>query len=272
VDQFDDDLRGNFIQIVKTDLYRKDVGRKDAVRVEDGRPNFKKFKKKNIIRREPMPLALAGPTLEDAEMGEPFWPTQNAKVARHTQTTTQAMAVDDEDDDLPLLPRSRKRLLDTRITPGRDFDEAPRTSRKRGAASLRETEPVPSGPSARSRKVRGASVVSDASSTGAATRRAPARKAKKALHVIDGSEEEEVEADLPTATATGTGSGRSTGSGARTRWLGAGTGRSAMSSTLDGPTAPTASARPKGAKERKMLVDDDDDGEVIGLQKKRRLG
>ena len=45
VDDFDDELRGNFIQIVKKDLYRRDLGRKDAVRVEDGRPNFKKFKK-----------------------------------------------------------------------------------------------------------------------------------------------------------------------------------------------------------------------------------
>jgi len=45
VDQFDDELRGNFIQIVKKDLFRKDLGEKRADRVDDGRPNFKKFKK-----------------------------------------------------------------------------------------------------------------------------------------------------------------------------------------------------------------------------------
>ena len=45
VDEFDDELRGNFIQIVKKDLFRKDLGEKRAERVDDGRPNFKKFKK-----------------------------------------------------------------------------------------------------------------------------------------------------------------------------------------------------------------------------------
>ena len=90
VDDFDDDLRGNFIEIVRKDLYRKDLGKAAPVRVDDGRPNFKKFKKvraasrlsrrgrsgswadgqKNIVRREPMKLALVGQHLNDAEMGE----------------------------------------------------------------------------------------------------------------------------------------------------------------------------------------------------------
>lgn len=44
-----DDMRGNFIQIVKKDMFRKDGGTKVADRTaavaDDGRPNFKKFKK-----------------------------------------------------------------------------------------------------------------------------------------------------------------------------------------------------------------------------------
>jgi hypothetical protein len=38
-------MRGNFIQIVKMDLMRKDGGRRQATTTDDGRPNFKKFKK-----------------------------------------------------------------------------------------------------------------------------------------------------------------------------------------------------------------------------------
>lgn len=45
VNDFDDDLRGNFIEIIRVDLMRKDGGRKQAETADDGRPNFKKFKK-----------------------------------------------------------------------------------------------------------------------------------------------------------------------------------------------------------------------------------
>jgi hypothetical protein len=51
---FNDEMRGNFIQVVKVDLFRKDGGRKvgvgagDEVGV-DGRPNFKKFKKASCL-------------------------------------------------------------------------------------------------------------------------------------------------------------------------------------------------------------------------------
>ncbi len=45
VNDFDDDLRGNFIQIIRKDLFRKDLGRTRPQRPDDGRPNFKKFKK-----------------------------------------------------------------------------------------------------------------------------------------------------------------------------------------------------------------------------------
>jgi len=45
VNEFDDDMRGNFIQIVRMDLMRKDGGRRVAGSIDDGKPNFKKFKK-----------------------------------------------------------------------------------------------------------------------------------------------------------------------------------------------------------------------------------
>lgn len=45
VADFDNDLRGNFMKIIRKDLFRKDGGRKDSPVTNDGRPNFKKFKK-----------------------------------------------------------------------------------------------------------------------------------------------------------------------------------------------------------------------------------
>lgn len=45
LDDFDADMRGNFIEVVKKDLFRKDVPRKTLPVTSDGRPNFKKFKK-----------------------------------------------------------------------------------------------------------------------------------------------------------------------------------------------------------------------------------
>lgn len=45
VNDFDDGMRGNFIEIIRVDLMRKDGGRKQATTTDDGTPNFKKFKK-----------------------------------------------------------------------------------------------------------------------------------------------------------------------------------------------------------------------------------
>jgi hypothetical protein len=47
VNDFDDGMRGNFIQIVRKDLFRKDGGRKEVGAAEEmaGKPNFKKFSK-----------------------------------------------------------------------------------------------------------------------------------------------------------------------------------------------------------------------------------
>ena len=49
VNEFDDDMRGNFIEIIRVDLMRKDGGRKEATTTDDGRPNFKKFKKVSAV-------------------------------------------------------------------------------------------------------------------------------------------------------------------------------------------------------------------------------
>ena len=49
VNDFDDDMTGNFIQIVRKDLYRKDLGKKKGTVVDDGLPNFKKFKKVSAV-------------------------------------------------------------------------------------------------------------------------------------------------------------------------------------------------------------------------------
>jgi hypothetical protein len=48
VSEFDDDMTGNFITIVKRDLFRKDLGQKRVEVLDDGKPNFKKFKKVRV--------------------------------------------------------------------------------------------------------------------------------------------------------------------------------------------------------------------------------
>lgn len=49
LDDFDADMRGNFIEVVKKDLFRKDAPRKTLPVTDDGRPNFKKFKKVSFL-------------------------------------------------------------------------------------------------------------------------------------------------------------------------------------------------------------------------------
>ena len=52
VNDFGNDLRGNFIQIIKKDLIRKDLGKARVERADDGRPNYKKFKKVSRLVQE----------------------------------------------------------------------------------------------------------------------------------------------------------------------------------------------------------------------------
>jgi len=323
VNDFNDEMRGNFIQIVKMDLMRKDGGRKQAETADDGRPNFKKFKKVSrheawlgsqadecrktfrgeslcgwswLIHRRMMPrwasvsplvMCLHGCTAADVLA---FWPTQQP-TGKKGKGSTQAMltqAMDEDDEDMPLLPRSRRRILDED-----DLDDdispmpppASLAPRSRAARSAISETPAPTPPKKASatqsrartqtqRQLRESSVVSDASSTGAGgrstrTTRAPAastqaRKGKAPPIVIEESEDE-VNRDLgPARSSTGTGTrtmGRHTSGAA-----GSGSGRVGD----DEATPASASNRGKtqsslGATGRRRLLvaDDDDDGELV---------
>jgi hypothetical protein len=170
---------------------------------------------------------------------------------------------EDEDEDMPLLPKSRRRLL----SPGHDDEMSPPppTARGRGKATPSQT-PAASQVAPRrttQRQLRETSVNSDTSSIGTVsrstrTRATPAatqRKGKTQPIVIEESEDE-VNLDLgPARSSTGTArkSSRATGSGI----LGddeastiTATGRKATQSSL-------------GTGRRRLVVDDDDDGELV---------
>nr|XP_018266236.1 uncharacterized protein I303_00211 [Kwoniella dejecticola CBS 10117]OBR88394.1 hypothetical protein I303_00211 [Kwoniella dejecticola CBS 10117] len=207
LNDFDEDMRGNFIQIVRKDLFRKDkAGEKEVPRVDDGRPNFKKFKKKNIVRREPMQLALAASSVQDAELGEPYWPTQIIKPSRGGRGGTKATQMEDEDEDMPLLPRTKKRQLGTQVT--QDDPDPPSTTRSRRQNSVvPETQQSQSSTQmpivTKSRRTRAQSVLSEAESVksaatstratrltkGASTTAGRGRSKKEAVVLEDSAEE-----------------------------------------------------------------------------------
>ncbi|WRT63291.1 uncharacterized protein IL334_000196 [Kwoniella shivajii] len=293
LNDFDDELRGNFIQIVRKDLFRRDLGKSTtSEKIEDGRPNFKKFKKKNVIRREPINLALAGPTMQDAEMGEPYWPTQ---VFNNTSRgRTQASQVVDEDEDMPLLPRSKKRLLGTQVN--QDEDEVPSTSRLRKQSRVPETQLTQTQmPITTKRRTRAQSVLSEADSAITSTSAATSTRAGKAtsrgknkepILLEDSDDEEEGEgldwgdstglATNPRSTRTSTQSKGDTGTGSGTKTLGSMNPPSI--STAKRKTLPTQGTSTRNtqassqARRRLLPADDDDDVAFKGLGKKRRLG
>jgi hypothetical protein len=221
-----------------------------------------------------------------------FWPTQQP-TGKKGKGSTQAMltrAIDEDDEDMPLLPRSRRRILDED-----DLDDditpmpppASLAPRARAARSAISETPAPTPPkkapatqsrprTQTQRQLRESSVVSDASSAGAGgrstrTTRAPAastqaRKGKAPPIVIEESEDE-VNRDLgPARSSTGTGTrtmGRHTCGAA-----GSGSGRIGD----DEATPASASNRGKtqsslGATGRRRLLvaDDDDDGELVSV-------
>jgi hypothetical protein len=163
---------------------------------------------------------------------------------------------------MPLLPKSRRRLL----SPGHDDEMSPPPpTARRGKATPSQT-PAASQVAPRrttQRQLRETSVNSDTSSIGTATRStrtratpaATQRKGKTQPIVIEESEDE-VNRDLgPARSSTGTArkSSRATGSGmvgddeASTITA---TGRKATQSSL-------------GTGRRRLVVDDDDDGELV---------
>ncbi|KAK4684742.1 hypothetical protein P7C73_g5427, partial [Tremellales sp. Uapishka_1] len=244
VRDFEDDLTGNFITIVRKDLLRKDLGKdREAQTIDDGRPNFKKFKKKNIVRKEPVHVVLAAP-VHEAEMGEAYWPGDSSRHRVTQDRRPQTMNIDDENE-LPLLPPAKKRVL--KKTADNDDDDdlmpPPTAPAKRRAPAVRLT-PV----ATTQRKTRAASVVSNASSQGTTASVPRGRKAKAVEPIVLEDSDEDVDQELAASSS-----------------------RSRGTKTLDDDGPSTGSGRSR----RKMVMADDGDDDVMvfkGIQKKRRLG
>lgn len=215
-----------------------------------------------------------------------FWPTQPA-TNRGGKGSTQAMltqVMDEDDEDMPLLPRSRRRILDdddlnNDITPMPPPPSSLATRGRAGRSAISET-PAPSQPkkvatASRSRtttqrQLRESSVVSDASSAGGRGTRATrlpasstqARKGKATPTVIEESEDE-VNRDLgPARSSTGTGSramGRHTSGAA-----GSASGRAGDDEvTTASSRGKTQSSLGATGRRRLLVADDDDDGELV---------
>jgi hypothetical protein len=227
---------------------------------------------------------LVGRTLEDAEMGErqssltslgmwpitrvaAYWPSGTQKAGRKMQTS-QALDGADEDS-LPVLPRSKRRLLDQRDANTADHEDMPPlTANRRGKASIpntlfqsqcQRTKPVLTG-----RKTRVASVVSDVSSVdgaGASTsaRGGMRRGTQQARALLEDSEEEGVEF-TPSALGTGRGSRSTNGTQEGTGSAVRSSDRTAINARGGVPASGSVSAT--FGRRKLLLVDDDDDGMV----------
>ncbi|WVQ94224.1 hypothetical protein IAU59_001302 [Kwoniella sp. CBS 9459] len=188
----DDDLRGNFIRIIRKDMFRKDLGHdKQAERVNDGRPNFKKFKKKDVVRKEPIRFKLAATATQAAELGEPYWPTQIIKPGRGkaqaSQFAQQQQQQAEDDEDMPLLPRGKRKLLGTQ-TDQDDDEMLPPTSTSARATQRRSRVPESQSTSTQTpatgssqRRTRGTSVVSEADSVATTASAATSTRSKSTI-------------------------------------------------------------------------------------------
>lgn len=300
LNDFDDDMRGNFIEVVRKDLFRKDSPKVPQM-VEDGRPNFKKFKKvsfsvrnpKLTVRRTWYDASRCGSTLlrltctmqrwesvsyyNEALLTSAYWATEDVATQPRTQPSQNSHprgggSFEDEDS-APLVPSSRRKLLSQIQEEGDSDDEVPVHS----ARSRRGKTPATGSATSR-RSTRASSVQSEASATAAPpartqrttqrTQRAPAKRATQRV-LLDESDDDEVFATAPPPPATATGrSSRST----RSRGV-----EVPASSTLAAPSTRTRTSQrtTQATQRRQLLVDDDDDDDdiqFIGVQKKRRLG
>lgn len=233
-------------------------------------------------------MVLAAPSTNDAEMGErkltrpveeilanilAYWPTQQSKGKGKgkTQTSLTQQMDEDEDEDMPLLPKSRRRLL----SQGHDDEMSPpppTARQKRGGPS--QTPAASQAPPPRRathRQLRETSVTSDTSSVGRGTRATTratlaatqrSRKGKAEPIVIEESEDE-VNRDLgPARSSTGTARGKST----RGTATGSGiVGDDEASTTTAIATRGRATPSSLGTGRRRLVVDDDDDGELVRL-------
>jgi hypothetical protein len=185
----------------------------------------------------------------------------------------------DEEDEMPLLPRSKKRLINNADSPPPEYD-VPATGRRKGTQATQATQTTQS-TQRPARKTRATSVASDVSDTPSTrTRSKPAARGKKTAEtVVIEDSEEEVALDLGKTPSTATRSGRGAKSRAATSTLdadtvgaGAGGTRRGTRTTTQASVVPdtsqvnptssgvTASGRPP---RRKLLVDDDDDDDVV---------
>ncbi|WVQ82608.1 hypothetical protein IAT38_004739 [Cryptococcus sp. DSM 104549] len=203
LDDFKEEMRGNFIEVVKMPLFRKDLGeKKEREVVDSGKPNFKKFKKKNVVKREPLQMVLSAPAVQDVEMAEPYWPTQAARNPKTQSTQSNARSFDPDDDDLPLLPAAKSQKRRLADNPASDDDDEAyyggstgRTATQRGrtgrsrvpdTAEPDSQDEMPPPSTARTvgrdRRTRGDSVVSEVSvsSVGSTSTRATTRTARGA--------------------------------------------------------------------------------------------
>ncbi|KLT42941.1 hypothetical protein CC85DRAFT_285099 [Cutaneotrichosporon oleaginosum] len=290
VRDFTDDMRGNFIEIVRKDLFRTDPPRVLPPLTNDGRPNFKKFKKKSVTRREPMKVMLAV-SMETAEMGEqPYWETEAAETQRATQRGTQKpsqgsqsksqsrVAMLEDEDEAPLLPRSRRRPL-TQVPEEEDAEEdftPVVNTRRRGVTPLSQSqaEPAP-----RRRGTRAGSAATSARSNSSTPAPPPAQPRSRRVTQAARSQTSRVVMDSDSddepvfATARSSTRTRGARSGAMPSTAQA-SGLSTIDFDDDVPSSTRATAgSTRASARRKLLVEDDGEDVVFkGVMKKRRLG
>jgi hypothetical protein len=158
-------------------------------------------------------------------------------------TDSRRLAADEEETDMPLLPRARRRLLDTQA----DDNEPVMTGRRTPAA----TQKAPA-----RRATRATSVLSNASeisATPAPRARAPARGKAKQPIVLEESDEEEVSAKTS-----------SKGRSLNKTLEGDSMGRTTRASDST-PVTSTPASTMAGTGRRRLLPADDDDNIMVGL-------
>lgn len=190
---------------------------------------------------------------------------------------------DEEDDEMPLLPTSRRRLLDN--DQDDDMTPTPSTSRGRTRGAIEPdsqvTDPGRSAtariPRATQRKTREASIASDVSSAGVRSSRTsktsrPAAKASassakggRGTAIVIEESEDEVNRDIgPARSSTGT-RGRSMRNAGTSEAGPSASGRIAddEATTLSGIKNRTQSTLGATGRRRLLVADDDDDGEMV---------
>jgi len=206
-----------------------------------------------------------------------YWVADSGGPSKRGQMSQAVGIMRDDEDEMPLLPRSKKRLINNADSPPPE-NGVPATGRRKEARPTQITQTTQS-TQRPVRKTRAASVVSDISDAPSTrTRAKPAARGKKTAEpVVIEDSEEEVAFDLGKTPSTATRSGRGAKSRGATSTLeadtvgGGGTRRGTRTTTQPSavpdtsqveptPSGVTASGRPA---RRKLLVDDDDDDDVV---------